>query len=411
MNTKDKVLLAYSGGLDTSCILKWLQEKGFEVICFIADVGQDEDFEAAKKKAFGCGAEEVIIKDVKEDFVENYIWPSIQMGLVYEERYLLGTSLARPCISVALVEAAKSRGAKYIAHGATGKGNDQVRFEMCAYALFPEVKIISPWRDDDFCKRFQGRLDLIKYAEQNGIPVSAKPSAPWSTDANIMHISYESGILEDPNQIAPNNLYEMTKDPKLAPSKPYRVKIHFQNGLPVKAEDMQSMKTFKKPIDILKFLNEVGGLYGIGRIDIVENRFVGLKSRGVYETPGGTILFSAHQDLEVFCLDREIYRTKSYLRDSMSVYVYNGFWFSPEAVFTRKCLELSQEHVNGEVIMELMPGYCKPLARKSAQELYNQELVSMDVHGGYVPADATGFIRINSVRSTEFARAYGKYKC
>lgn len=411
MNTSspNKVLLAYSGGLDTSCILKWLQDKGFQVICFMADVGQEEDFETAKAKALRCGAQDVIIKDVKKDFVENYIWPSIQMGLIYEERYLLGTSLARPCISVSLVNAAKAIGAKYIAHGATGKGNDQVRFEMCCYALFPDVKIIAPWRDVDFCKRFQGRLDLIKYAEENDIPVSAKPSAPWSTDANIMHISYESGILENPYQIAPENLYEMTKNPQQAPMKSYRLKIHFKNGLPTKADDLQTQKTYTKPLEILKFLNEIGGIYGIGRIDIVENRFVGLKSRGVYETPGGTILYSAHQDLEVFCLDREVLRTKTFLRNSMAIYVYNGFWFSPEAIFTRKCIELSQEHVNGEVIMELLPGYCKPLARKSSHELYNQELVSMDVHGEYVPADATGFIRINSVRSTEYARAYGKY--
>ncbi|KAH8271273.1 hypothetical protein KR018_005632 [Drosophila ironensis] len=410
----ETVILAYSGGLDTSCILKWLLDQQYEVICVLADVGQKEDFAAAERKALKIGAKKVIVADVKQSFVENYIWPAIQMGLVYEERYLLGTSLARPCISVALMEAAQKCGAKYLAHGATGKGNDQVRFELCSYALQPDLKIIAPWRNEEFCQRFQGRKDLIAYAQANGIEVSAKPTAPWSTDANILHVSYESGILEDPNTAAPSSLYEMTVDPLTkAPSKPARVVVRFRRGLPTSVEDVATGRVYSQPLQMLQFLNELGGSYGIGRIDIVENRYVGLKSRGVYETPGGTILFAAHQDLEVFALDREVLRTKQILRDRMADYVYNGFWFSPEAIYARKCIELAEERVSGQVTVELAPGYCRVIARLADEDvgaLYNEQLVSMDVHGGYVPQDAGGFIAINAVRIREHVRAFGPYE-
>ncbi|XP_017030664.1 argininosuccinate synthase [Drosophila kikkawai] len=412
--TGETVILAYSGGLDTSCILKWLLDQQYEVICVLADVGQKEDFVAAEKKALKIGAKKVIVADVKQSFVEDYIWPAIQMGLVYEERYLLGTSLARPCISVALMEAARQCGAKYLAHGATGKGNDQVRFELCAYALKPDLQIIAPWRDVEFCRRFQGRQDLIAYAQEHGIEVSAKPATPWSTDANIMHISYESGVLEDPNTVAPGNLYEMTVDPLTkAPRDPVCVVIGFDHGLPTSVEDLAGSRVYTKPLEMLQFLNELGGSYGIGRIDIVENRYVGMKSRGVYETPGGTILYAAHQDLEVFALDREVLRTKQVLRDRMADYVYNGFWFSPEAIYARRCIEMAQQRVSGQVTMELAPGYCRAIARKASKDggaLYNEQLVSMDVHGGYVPQDAGGFIAINAVRIREHVRAFGPYE-
>ncbi|KAH8313082.1 hypothetical protein KR067_000101 [Drosophila pandora] len=412
--TGETVILAYSGGLDTSCILKWLLDQKYEVICVLADVGQKEDFVAAEKKALKIGAKKVIVSDVKRSFVEDYIWPAVQMGLVYEERYLLGTSLARPCISVALMEAARQCGAKYLAHGATGKGNDQVRFELCAYALQPDLKIIAPWRNEEFCRRFQGRQDLIAYAQKHGIEVSAKPATPWSTDANILHISYESGILEDPNTVAPSSLYELTVDPLTqAPKQPTRLTIEFRKGLPTSVKNLSNGQVFSQPLEILNFLNELGGSYGIGRIDIVENRYVGLKSRGVYETPGGNILFTAHQDLEVFALDREVLRTKQILRDRMTDYVYNGFWFSPEAIYVRKCIELAEEKVSGQVTVELAPGYCRAIARKAAENvgaLYNEELVSMDVHGDYVPQDAGGFIAINAVRIREHVRAFGPYK-
>ncbi|ALC45768.1 CG1315 [Drosophila busckii] len=407
----EKVILAYSGGLDTSCILKWLLEQQYEVICVLADVGQAEDMQMAREKALKIGASEIVVADVRQSFAEQYIWPAIQMGLIYEERYLLGTSLARPCISVALVEAARKYGAKYLAHGATGKGNDQVRFELCAYALMPELKIIAPWRDVNFCERFQGRQDLIAYAQAAGIEVTAKPATPWSTDANMLHISYESGVLEDPNVVAPSSLYELTLDPLTrAPRSSKRVCIYFEHGLPTGVEDLASSHVYSTPVEMLKYLNDLGGTYGIGRIDIVENRFVGLKSRGVYETPGGTIFYAAHQDLELFTLDREVLRTKQLLRDRMSDYVYNGFWFSPEASYVRQCIQLSQQHVTGQVTMELAAGYCRAIARQATgSSLYNKQLVSMDEHGGYVPQDAAGFIAINAVRIREHARAFGAY--
>lgn len=354
--SREKVLLAYSGGLDTSCILKWLLEKNYEVICFMADVGQDEDFVAARQKALKIGASDVVIKDLKQSFVSQYIWPAIQMGLIYEDRYLLGTSLARPCITVGLMEAAKEYGCSIISHGATGKGNDQVRFELSAYAINPKIKVIAPWREREFCDRFQGRTDLLAYAKANNIPVSATTKEPWSTDANILHISYESGILEDPGHIAPENLYMMTKDPTKGPDFPTRVEITFNNGYPIRCSELLTGTTFIEPLDILIFLNKIGGEHGVGRIDLVENRFIGMKSRGVYETPGGTILHCAHLDLELYCLDREVYRLKKYLQDRMADYVYNGMWFSPEAEYARNCLGASQKNVRGKVVVEMYKG-------------------------------------------------------
>lgn len=403
---KYKVLLAYSGGLDTSCILKWLLEKQFEVYCFMADVGQDDDLEAAKQKALKLGATDVIIKDLRKEFVEKFVWPAIQMGLIYEGRYLMGTSLARPCITVGLINAAKQLGCNYISHGATGKGNDQIRFELSAYALYPDVKVIAPWRSDDFCNRFRGRGDLIDYAKLNGIPISATPKEPWSTDGNIMHISYESGILEDPSNVAPANIYSMTRDPKKAPDIPYRMDIHFECGLPVKVSTYGN-KVITSPIEILIFLNQIGGEHGVGRIDIVENRFIGMKSRGVYETPGATILYCAHHDLEMYCLDKEVIRVKSYLRDRMADYVYNGLWFSPEAEFCSKSMEISQKNVNGRVTVELFKGHVWAIARESSNSLYNEELVSMDVHGHFNPASSTGFIEVNAIRLKEYNKAFG----
>lgn len=352
----EKVLLAYSGGLDTSCILKWLLEKGYEVLCFIADVGQEEDFGAAREKALKIGASEVVIKDLKQVFVEKYIWPSIQMGLIYEQRYLLGTSLARPCIAVGLIETAAEKGCTYISHGATGKGNDQVRFELNAYGLNPKIKVIAPWREVEFCNRFQGRTDLLEYAKQNNIPVTATTKAPWSMDANILHISYESGILEDPAHVAPDELYQMTKDRSKWPDSPTRVEVVFSHGLPIRCSELTTGKSFEQPLDILNFLNVIGGEHGVGRVDIVENRFVGIKSRGVYETPGGAILYTAHLDLELFCLDREVYRLKRYLQERMSDYVYNGFWFSPEVEYLSTCLIESQKYVRGKVLLEIFKG-------------------------------------------------------
>lgn len=267
-------------------------------------------------------------------------------------------------------------------------------------------QIIAPWRIEEFYRRFQGRSDLLNYAKEHGIPVSATPKAPWSMDANIMHISYESGILEDPLTIAPDNLYQMTVNPTTF-KLPHRLNIYFEKGLPTLVEDLQTRAKYSNPLAIIEHLNKLGSLFSIGRIDIVENRFVGLKSRGVYEAPGGTILFTAHQDLEIFSLDREVYRLKTFLREKMSDYVYNGFWFSPEAKFTRKCLEISQETVSGKVSVELITGSVRAIGREASNSLYNQELVSMDVHGNYSPSDASGFISINSLRLREHCRVYG----
>lgn len=376
-------------------------------MCFMADVGQEEDFKAAQQKALAIGAKEVVISDLKQTFVEDYIWPAIQMGLLYEGRYLLGTSLARPCITVGLIEVARRFGAEFISHGATGKGNDQVRFELCAYTLMPTIKVIAPWRMTEFCNRFQGRVDLLEYAKHNNIPVAATPKSPWSMDANLMHISYESGILEDPSTIAPLSLYQMTKNPTEWPNEAKKVEVHFLKGKPHKIVDLDTQLVVQDPLKMLEYLNEIGGQHGIGRIDIVENRFVGLKSRGIYETPGATVLFVAHQDLELLTLDREVLRIKSYLRDRMSDMVYNGFWFAPESNYTRKCIELGQENVTGHVVVELFKGSARAVARNAPKCLYNQTLVSMDVHGEYNPGSATGFIDIQSIRAKEHYRVFG----
>lgn len=407
MSGKERILLAYSGGLDTSCILKWLLEKGYEVICFMADVGQDEDFAAAREKALRIGAKDVIVKDMKRMFVEKFVWPALQMGLIYEDRYLLGTSLARPCISIGLMESAAERSCGIISHGATGKGNDQIRFELSCYALDPKIKVMAPWRLPEFCERFQGRTDLLEYAKKHGIPVSATPKAPWSMDANIMHISYESGILENPSMAAPEEIYQMTQSPKKSSNTPVKVDITFKEGLPVRVVELSSGKAMDTPLDILTFLNKIGGEQGVGRIDLVENRYLGLKSRGVYETPGATILHVAHKDMEVYCMDREIFRVKSFLALKMADYVYNGFWYSPEAEYVRTCLVSSQKNVSGKVTLEIFKGHVMAVSRESTKTIYNQELASMDVHGTLSPYAATGFIEVNAMRLKEHYRVFG----
>ncbi|XP_069690235.1 argininosuccinate synthase isoform X2 [Periplaneta americana] len=403
--TKGTVVLAYSGGLDTSCILLWLIEQGYNVVAYMANIGQDEDFEAARKKALKIGASRVVIDDLRADFVANFIWPAVNAGLIYESRYLLGTSLARPCISKGLIRVAQEEKAQFISHGATGKGNDQVRFELSCYALWPKVKVVAPWRIPSFIKRFQGRQDLLQYAASHGIPVPVTPKEPWSMDANLMHISYESGVLEDPSAPAPAGIFQMTVDPQRAPDKSCRLQINFKHGIPVSVQNLTEGSTVvTDPLQIFIFLNQAGGKHGVGRIDIVENRFIGLKSRGVYETPGGAILHAAHTDLETFCLDREVLRVKTYLRDKMADYVYNGFWFSPECEFVRDSIALSQRHVTGWVQVELYKGSVNAVARSSPVALYNQDLVSMDQHGDFQPEDATGFINTHAIRLREFQR-------
>ena len=395
---KQKVVLAYSGGLDTSVILKWLINKGFDVVAFIADLGQNEDFDAAKEKALKLGASKVYIEDVKEEFVTDFIFPAIRANAVYEGRYLMGTSLARPLIAKKQIEIAEKENAEYVSHGATGKGNDQVRFELTYMKLNPKIKIIAPWKDEEFLSQFKGRSDMIEFANKNGIPVKATKEAPYSTDANLMHISYEAGILEDPNLTPSEEMFEMTKSPKDAPDKETIIEIEFKNGNPVKVTNKNDGTIKTKPLESFQYLNKIGGENGIGRIDMVENRFVGLKSRGVYETPAGTILHIVHRDIEGITLDREVMHLRDMLMPKFAELIYYGFWYSPEMDFLRAAFDKSQEHVNGTVHLSLYKGNCMVIGRESNESLYNQDLSSMDVLGGYDQKDALGFIRLNALR-------------
>ncbi len=395
---KKKVVLAYSGGLDTSCILKWLVEKGYDVVAFIADVGQQEDFAAAKEKALKVGASKVYVEDLKEEFVKDFIFPAIKANAIYEGRYLLGTSLARPVIAKKQMEIAAKEGAEFVAHGATGKGNDQVRFELTYFALNPRIKVIAPWKDEEFLSRFKGRTDLINYAKEKGIPIKATHEKPYSTDANLMHISYESGVLEDPNTAPSEDMFEWTKAPKDAPDKETDLEIHFKDGLPVKVVDKGSGTAVTGPLAIFTCLNKAGAENGVGRIDIVENRFVGIKSRGVYETPGATILRAAHMDIEAIAMDREVMRLRDMLAPKFSELVYNGFWFSPEMDFLMAAINKSQELIDGVVSLSLYKGNVTIKGRESPSSLYDKELSSMNIEGGFNQKDSVGFIRINAIR-------------
>lgn len=396
--TMSKVVLAYSGGLDTSVILKWLLEKGHDVVAFIGDLGQKEDFSQAEEKAKKIGASKVYVEDLKEEFVRDYIFTALKGGVKYEGRYLLGTSLARPLISKRQVEIAEKEKAEYVSHGATGKGNDQVRFELGCYALNPSIKIIAPWKIREFLEEFEGRKDLLAYAAKYGIQVDATPKAPYSTDPNLMHISYEAGVLEDPKAKPPQDMFKMTVSPMEAPDLVTPISIEFDKGVPVKVTDINSGKVESEPLKLFLFLNELGGKNGIGRIDIVENRYVGIKSRGVYESPGATILWEAHQDLETISVDREVLHLKEMLMPKYAQLMYNGYWFSPEMDFLRHAVEKTQENVSGTVYLELYKGNVTVVGRESKISLYNPELASMDVEGGYNQQDAEGFIKINAVR-------------
>ncbi|TRY87932.1 hypothetical protein DNTS_005229, partial [Danionella cerebrum] len=369
-----------------------------------ANIGQEEDFDAAREKAEGLGAKKVVVCDLRSQFVELFLWPLVRAGCMYEGRYLLGTAIARPLIAQRQVEIAQSEGAAFISHGATGKGNDQIRFELTCYALFPQVQIIAPWRIPEFYNRFRGRKDLMEYAEKHRIPVPVTPKAPWSMDANLMHISYESGILENPKRSncdvlqnrAPADLYLMTRNPEECPDKADELEISFSSDGTVR----------DSPLEIFRYLNEIGGKHGVGRIDIVENRFIGMKSRGIYETPGGTILFQAHLDLETLTMDREVFKIKQSLGVKLAELVYNGFWFSPEGEFLRRCVEESQKEVQGRIRLATFKGQVYILSRECERSLYNQELVSMDVQGDYDPSDASGFIKINALRLREHHRLH-----
>lgn len=392
----EKVVLAYSGGLDTSCILRWLMEQGKEVIAFIGDVGQDEDFDEVKAKALAIGASEVYVEDLRREFVTDFIFPSIRANALYEGRYLLGTSIARPCIARSMLNVADRVGAKLLSHGATGKGNDQVRFELAFYALRPDMEVIAPWRMREFLDRFKGRTDLMNYCKEHNIPIDASPKSPYSMDENLYHISYESGVLEDPNHHPAKDMYRMTLDPVDAADEPELVTIHFKDGNPIKLVTGQG--EFTDPLELFVECNKLGRKHGIGRIDIVENRFIGIKSRGVYETPGGTILRQAHLDIEGIAMDREVRRIRDMLSPKFSELVYNGFWFSPEMEFIMAAMDKAQEVIDGEVTMRLYKGQALPVGRKSPSSLYDQDLASMEIEGDFDPRHSEGFIRINSIR-------------
>ncbi len=396
--SKGKVVLAYSGGLDTSVILKWLLEQGYEVFAYMANIGQKEDFEAAEQKALKIGASKVFIEDMRKEFVTDYIFPVYKANTIYEGRYLLGTAIARPIIAKKQIEIAKQVGAEYVSHGATGKGNDQVRFELSYYALNPKIKVIAPWKDKNFLDAFKGRTDLLEYAESRGIPTKQSASKPYSEDDNLLHISHEAGILEDPGHICEDSIYSHTVSPENAPDTSTHIKIEFKDGIPVKVTNLENNVVKTDALDLFEYLNTLGRENGIGRLDMVENRFVGIKSRGVYETPGGTILHEAHKDIEGIAMDREVMRLRDMLSTKFAELVYNGFWFSPEMEFLMVAIDKSQEVIDGDVTLKLYKGLAYPVARTSPSSLYDQDLSSMDIEGGYNQEDAEGFIKINAIR-------------
>ena len=396
-NGPKRVVLAYSGGLDTSIILKWLQDEyGCEVVTFTADIGQGEEIEPARAKAIKMGIkpQNIFIEDLREEFVRDFVFPMFRANALYEGEYLLGTSIARPLIAKRLVEIARKTKADAISHGATGKGNDQVRFELGAYALMPNVKVIAPWREWDLLSREK----LLAYADEHGIPVDFKKrkgGAPYSMDANLLHISYEGGILEDPNFAPEENMWRLTVSPEKAPGKPQIIELTYAKG-DIVAIDGKKMS----PAQVLSHLNEVGGRHGIGRLDKVENRYVGMKSRGCYETPGGTILLAGHRAIESITLDREVLALKDDLMPRYARLVYNGYWFSPERELLQGLIDASQATVNGKVRLKLYKGTIMCVGRESATDsLFDTRIATFDDDGGaYNQADAGGFIKLNALR-------------
>lgn len=385
-----KIILAYSGGLDTSVILKWLaQEYDCPVIAYSADIGQKEDWDAIRKKGLATGADKVIISNLQKEFVEDYIFPAFRANAIYEGSYLLGTSLARPLIAKEQVRIAKEEGANAVSHGSTGKGNDQVRFELAYIGIDPSLNIIAPWRTWDL----NSRKKLVKFAKNHNIPIPVTKEKPYSSDENLLHISFEGGILEDPWAEPDEAMYELTVSPENAPDKPTYLEIEFRNGDPVSLNGKEI-----DPLPLFLRLNELAGINGIGRLDLVENRFVGMKSRGVYETPGGTLLREAHMALETITMDREVLRVRDSLISRYAELIYNGFWFSPERELLQKTLDECQKTVSGVVRMKLYKGNCIPVGRKSNYSLYQENFATFEEDDVYDQSDATGFIRLNGLR-------------
>ncbi len=428
-----KIVCAYSGGLDTSVLLQWLKQTyNAEVIAFCADVGQEEELDGLEAKALNTGASKCYIDDLREEFARDFIFPMIQAGAVYESQYFLGTSIARPLIAKRMVEIARKEGADAVAHGATGKGNDQVRFELTAAALAPELEVIAPWRQDRFRQQFPGRAEMIAFAEAHNIPVLASAKKSYSMDRNLLHISYESGILEDPwfDASAPESkdMYKLSVSPEDAPDKAEYIEIAFEKGIAraLKVDGLAELLASQgytgdtkadaegfvilSPLWIMKVLNTLGGKHGIGRVDLVENRFVGMKSRGVYETPGGAILLFAHRQMETLTMDREVMHLRDGLISKYAELVYNGFWFSPDRYALQALVTESQKNVTGTVRLKLYKGNLITAGRKSPVSLYNPHIATMeaDPTQAYNQDDATGFIALNALRLKVAARVHGQ---
>ena len=398
-NSIKKIVLAYSGGLDTSVIIKWLKEKyGCEIIAFAADVGQGQELDPVREKALATGASKVYIEDLREEFVKDYVFPMLRSNAFYEHNYLLGTSISRPLIAKEQMRIANKEGADGVSHGSTGKGNDQVRFELAYHTLNPEIIIVAPWREWDL----NSRTALIDYAVAHGIPVPVTKAKPYSMDRNMFHISYEGGVLEDPWEGPDDDMFLLSTSPEKAPDKPTIIEIQYEAGNPI-AVNGENLS----PAKLLERLNQYGGENGIGRIDIVENRFVGMKSRGIYETPGGTILHQAHRAIESITLDREVMFLRDSLIPSYARMIYNGFWFSPERKLIQQTVDQSQIHVTGEVRLKLYKGNCTVMGRKAEKSLYNQNIASFEDNHGYSQNDADGFIKLNALRLKLYAETFG----
>ncbi|MCE2392185.1 MAG: argininosuccinate synthase [Proteobacteria bacterium] len=390
MSEVKRALLAYSGGLDTSVILRWLIETyGCEVVCWCGDVGQDEDLDEVVDKARATGAADCVISDLREEFVRDYVYPAIQAGAIYEGSYLLGTSLARPVLAKEQARVAREVGADAVAHGCTGKGNDQLRFELAFQALAPELRVVAPWREWDL----RGRSELMEYARRFDIPVGATQAKPYSIDRNLFHISYEGGVLEDPWRAPDEEMFEWTRSAESAPDQPAEVEVEFERGRPV-AVDGRALA----PVELLTELNRIAAEHGVGRVDIVEDRAVGMKSRGVYETPGGSLLHAAHRAVESLTLDREVMLERDRLSPRIAQLIYAGFWFSPEMDMLRAAVEQSQQYVSGSAKLRLYKGSLTLLGRRSPHSLYDEDMATFEADESYDQADATGFIRLNALR-------------
>ena len=385
-----KVVLAYSGGLDTSVAVRWIaQTYRCEVVCFCADVGQAEDLEGARAKALAVGANKAVVRDLRLEFVRDYVFPALRAGALYEQQYLLGTSLARPCIARGMMECADAEGAAAISHGSTGKGNDQVRFELAAYHFRPGIKIISPWRE----WQFKGRRELIDYTKEHKIPIEATAEKPYSVDRNLLHTSYEGGVLEDPWNAPDPAMFQLTKDPTKAPDQPRDIEIEIEHGDPVAVDGVRL-----GPVEILTKLNQLAGEHGVGRVDLVENRFVGMKSRGVYETPGGTVIHHARTAVESLTLDREVLRLRHDLMPRYASLVYNGFWFAPERETLQRMVDDIAQSITGTARLRLYKGSVTILGRKAPRSLYRPDIVTFEEDSVYDQRDSQGFIKLQALR-------------